>query len=82
MKKDNIELDEESIRWMFHVFSDGYGDYFIDYDEALEDYKRLKKEGYSRGRLYKIGEYYNKNGEPTGNFANGNCLESFGPYPS
>lgn len=67
----------------YHVFSDGYDEWYSkdEYDKAVADFYRLIKDGYTRVRIYEGFENY-EDGNPTGDFEDGDCLKSYGDFPS
>lgn len=78
----DINGDGKTWKKFYHVFADGYDEYYgeNEFEKALADYYRLQREGYIGGRLYEMYELY-EDGEPTGDFSDGDCLNSFGEYP-
>lgn len=78
----DINGDGETWVKRYHVFSDDYDEWYgeDEYDKALAAYDRLKKDGFACGRLYEDYEHY-EDGEPTGEFQDGDCLKSFGHWP-
>jgi len=64
----------------YHVFWDNGDDWHTNYRDAIKQVHRLQREERENIRLYEEYEEI-KEGEPTGNFTDGDILFSQGNFP-
>lgn len=73
--------EKQDWRKHYHIFANETDDFTTDLNKARKIFKEYKNEGFDCIRLYEEFELY-ENNEPTGDFKDGNCLQSIGDFPS